>query len=124
MKMEVLPNRLCMCKIDSVKGSELCSGFFFLSRTDSELSLVCDMKDAPSDALGRMDDLRAFRIGEELDPSLTGILSRISSVLADAGISLFVVSTYDTDYFLVRDSDLDGAVSALNAEGYEFVNRE
>jgi len=124
MKMEVLPNRLSMCKIDSVKSSELCSGFFFLSGTDKELSLICETKDAPSDALGRMDDLRAFRIVGDLDPTLTGILSKISSVLADAGISLFAVSTYDTDYFLVNDSDLEKAASALRAEGHEFTGLE
>lgn len=57
-----------------------------------------------------------------LDFSLIGILANISAVLADQGIGIFVVSTYNTDYVLTRADDYENALSALRSEGYEIIS--
>ena len=65
-----------------------------------------------------MDGWRALRVAGTLDFSLTGILSKLATVLADAGVGIFAISTYDTDYILVKAENLDRATAALNKAGY------
>lgn len=89
--------------------------------TDDELSLVCPEQNVPISALQVELGWRAFRICGTLAFTLTGILAGITGVLADAGISLFALSTYNTDYVLVKASSLKAAVAALEAGGYQIV---
>jgi len=121
MEIKVLDMDLSVCKVSSVADIDLESGFFFVGRTDEEISLVCETSSVPSDVLVRDDGWKGFRIVGELDFSLIGILSRISSILADNKIGIFAVSTYNTDYILVKASDLEAALSALSASGYEIL---
>ena len=83
--------------------------------------MVCKTEDAPEDAVEREDGWRAFRIAGVLDFSLVGILSKISGILAGEGIGIFAVSTYNTDYILVREEDFDRALNALEARGYGIL---
>ncbi len=93
------------------------SRFFSITRSDEELSLVCEsFITIPSST--REPGWRALRVLGSLDFALTGILARLATTLADADISLFALSTYDTDYLLIRESSLDEAVRALVAAGY------
>ncbi len=117
LTIETLSPALSVCKAASLEGFDLSSGLWFLARTDAELSLVCETARAPRDALAREDGWRAMRVAGTLDFGLTGVLSGIASALADAGIPIFAVSTYDTDYILVRDGDLDAALRALECAG-------
>lgn len=121
MEIKVLDMDLSVCKVSSVADIDLGAGFFFVGRTDEEISLVCETSSVPSDVLVRGDGWKGFRIVGELDFSLIGILSRISSILADNKIGIFAVSTYNTDYILVKASDLEAALSALSASGYEIL---
>ena len=91
--------------------------FHFLSRTDRELTLVCPTADAPEACEAREDGWRCLRIKGAMDFSLVGILSRLSNALAAAGVPLFAVSTYDTDYLFVKAQDYDRAVAALTEAG-------
>ncbi len=118
--LKVLPYDLTVCKTESVSDIDFSSDFFFAGKTDEEISLVCKTEDAPEKTAEREDGWRCFRIEGQLDFSLTGILSRISAVLADAGIGIFAVSTYNTDYVLVKARDLDRSVSSLKEAGYVF----
>lgn len=95
--------------------------FFFLARTDREISLVCRKEDVPEKTLEREDGWRGFRIRGVLDFSLIGILARISSLLAEAGISIFALSTYQTDYILVREGDFERALDLLSSQGYTIL---
>ncbi|MBQ1552188.1 MAG: ACT domain-containing protein, partial [Clostridia bacterium] len=70
--------------------------------------------------LAREDGWRAFRVAGVLDFSLTGVLSGITGVLAGAGVGVFAVSTYDTDYILVKRVDAGKAADALARAGYEI----
>ena len=102
MKLKKIPFDLTVCKIKSISDINLNSDFYFINKTDDELSLVCKTNDTPSDTIARDDGWRGFHIEGMLDFSLIGILSKISAILADNQISIFAVSTYNTDYFLVK----------------------
>jgi uncharacterized protein len=91
--------------------------FFSITRTADELSVVCAERDAPKDAKVE-GGWRAMKVEGTLDFSLTGVLASISAPLADAGVSIFVVSTYETDYVLVKEASLMKAVPALEAAGH------
>ena len=94
---------------------------YFIGKTDEELSLVCITENTPSKTIERDDGWRGFRIQGTLDFSLVGILAKISGILADHKISIFAVSTYNTDYVLVKEENFDRALSILEAEGYSII---
>lgn len=118
MELEKLPHKLTVCKLSSLSGVDCEGDLFFLGKTDSEISLVCETANAPVGTLAREDGWRGFRIRGTLDFSLVGILSAMSATLAEAGIGIFAVSTYDTDYILVKDENFEDAQNALTAAGY------
>ena len=122
MKLKTLPYDLTVCKLPSAAGIDLSADFFCLARTDEEISLVCETEQTPAGTAAREDGWRAFRIEGVLDFSLTGILSRLSAVLAENGIGIFAVSTYNTDYILVKAENLSKAMNVLQEAGYETDN--
>ena len=121
MKLIPLPHALSVCKVADLDGFDLQSRFWFLARTADELSLVCRTEDAPEATLAREDGWRGFYIDGELDFSLVGILAKITAVLADAQIGVFAVSTYNTDYVLVKEANFTRALAALAQAGYGIV---
>ena len=118
LELEVIEGALTVSKVDSVADIDLGSDFFFIGKTDEEVSLVCRTGETPAHTVEREDGWRAFRICGTLDFSLTGILSRLSSILAEAGIGIFAVSTFNTDYVLVKDADFERALALLSSAGY------
>ena len=92
MKLKSLPFELTVCKVADVSAVDLSAGFYFIGRTDEEISLVCRTEDTPERTTEREDHWKAFRIRGVLDFSLTGVLSKLSSVLAENGIGIFAVS--------------------------------
>lgn len=121
MKLKPLPYDLTVCKISDIGDLPLSSPFFFIGKTDEELSLVCDTEYVPSVTVARDDGWKAFRIEGILDFSLMGILSKISGILADNKIGIFAVSTYNTDYILVKSENFDKALNCLKDSGYEII---
>lgn len=121
MKIKKLDYDLTVCKLRDEKDIDTRQGFYFLSRTDEEISLVCPTESTPSCTLEREDGWKAFRIQGVLDFSLIGILSRISTVLADNGIGIFAVSTFNTDYVLVKKENFEKALNELKSAGYDIV---
>jgi len=97
------------------------SDFFSITKTCDELSIVCSQDDIPND-IKCEKDWRILKIEGQLDFSLIGILSSISTILAQKGISIFAISTYDTDYILVKNKDIDNAIQALINERYEVID--
>ena len=95
--------------------------FHFIGRTDEELSLVCRTESTPANTIAREDGWRGFRIEGTLDFSLVGILAKLSSVLAENRIGIFAVSTFNTDYILVKQENFDKAMRVLAASGYNIV---
>ena len=122
LKLKSLPLDLTVCKLATLDQLDLSAGFFFVGRTDEEISLVCETARVPENTLAREDGWQAFRVEEgPLDFSLVGILSRISAVLAENQIGIFAVSTYNTDYILVKKENFPKAQKALTREGYVFI---
>ena len=121
MELFILPHRLTVCKLTDPEQIDPRAEFYFVGRTDEEISLVCREEDVPGSAFDREDGWRAFRIVGTLDFSLTGILARLSGILAENGIGIFAVSTYNTDYILVKEENLDRARDVLTSAGYRFV---
>lgn len=91
--------------------------FFSITKTYNELSIVCDENKIPLEVKCERE-WRILKVEGQLDFSLIGILSKISTILANAGISIFAISTFDTDYILVKEKDLDKAVEALSKQSY------
>ena len=119
MELKRLENRLTICKVKEIGDVDLSKGLYFVAKTDEELSLVCNTEDVPEKTLERDDGWRGFRIQGMLDFSLIGILSQLSTILAEHRIGIFAVSTYNTDYILTKAEDFDRALAALRAEGHD-----
>lgn len=122
LRLVVLETPLTICKVADagcVDLSTIAAPVFF-ARTEDEISLVCPADSAPAAELcvASEDGWRALRVSGTLDFSLTGIIAGISSVLADSGVPVFCVSTFDTDYVLVKEDRLAEALCVLDAAGY------
>jgi uncharacterized protein len=92
-----------------------------ITRTNDELSIVAFDESIPEmDRVSR--GWRALKLAGPFDFALTGVLESVLGPLASAGISIFAISTFDTDYVLVKQDSLDGAIAALNAAGH-YVER-
>ena len=118
MEIQILAQPFSVCKISEIAHVQLEQAFTFLSRTDEELSLVCETRNAPLATLAREDGWRGFRICGVLDFSMVGVLAAISSLLAESGISIFAISTYNTDYIFTKEPSLARAVELLTQAGY------
>ena len=121
MELIRLPHDLTVCKVADIADIDLGAGFYFIGKTDEELSLVCRTEDTPSRTLQREDGWKGFRIQGILDFSLIGILSALSGILARHEIGIFAVSTFNTDYILVKREQFEYALEVLSAEGYTVV---
>lgn len=93
---------------------------FFIAKTADELSIVCPQT-LKVDSLDTESDWLALEVVGPLGFSLTGIMANISGVLAQAKISIFALSTYDTDYILVKQYAINQAIKALKKEGYHLL---
>lgn len=118
ISLEPLPAAFSVCKVEDYSGIDLDRPFVFTGRTDEENSLVCPTDIVPENTVEREDGWRAFRICGVLDFSLIGILAGITQILADRKIGLFAISTYNTDYVLMKEENFESAVLALKEAGY------
>lgn len=99
-------------------------GFWSLTRTDDEVSLVMAQGNAVPVGAQVESDWRLLRVAGTLEFSLVGILAKLSHVLAEADVSIFALSTYDTDYLLIKSDHLSAALKALTDAGYPISNYE
>ena len=114
INLELLKQRFSIAKLKSLPAGYLHMPFVFVAKTNTELSLVCETESMPGTTLEREDGWRCMRIVGQLDFGLVGIIAGISSLLAGAGIPIFVVSTFDTDYILLKEELLKNAVQILS----------
>ncbi|MDE6614150.1 MAG: ACT domain-containing protein, partial [Clostridia bacterium] len=118
MELKALPYDLTICKVKSETDIDLNNEFYFIGKTNEEISLVCITADTPCDTIERDDGWKCFKIQGVLDFTLIGILSKISTILAENEIGIFAVSTYNTDYILVKDENFQKALNLLSLNGY------
>jgi len=123
LKLQLLEGTFCVCRLDPQERVPVWAlrrgGFVSISRSDDELSIICDEKRVPND-VERESGWRALRVAGPLDFSLVGVVASIAQPLARARISLLSVATYDTDYVLVRERKLEAALAALAEQGHEL----
>ena len=124
LPLELLPDTLAICRL----GPEASvpswaagpSPFLTLSRTAEEMSITTLQSRVPAGVTCERD-YRAIRVRGPLPLDLVGILASIADPLAAAGLSIFAISTYDTDYVLVKTRDLDPALEALRQAGHQIT---
>ncbi len=121
MELKKIDYHLTVCKVASTENLQLTKEFYFIGKTDEEISLVCRTEDTPENTVEREDGWKAFRIQGVLDFSLIGILSKISGILAENSIGIFAVSTFNTDYILVKQENFERAMQALSEAGYAIA---
>lgn len=121
MKINVIDGEFSICKLKTLESLDLSGQFCFVGKTDEEISLVCPTVSVPDSTDEREDGWRAFRIEGVLDFSQVGILCKISTKLSEANIGIFAVSTYNTDYILVKTYDFPSALKALESAGYNIL---
>ena len=121
MELKRIECELTVCKVADVSDIDMAIDFYFIGKTDEEISLVCKTEYTPSNTIVRDDGWRGFRIQGILDFSLIGILSKLSGILAQHKIGIFAVSTSNTDYILVKEENYDKALDVLVSEGYTVV---
>lgn len=119
MKLKKLPYDLSVAKYDAIP--EVSQGFYSLSAVEGEVSLVAESAQLPLGYIAREDGWRAFQVLGPLDFSIVGLLASLSSALAEKDIPIFAISTFDTDYILVKRSCFEAACEALTLKGYKLI---
>lgn len=118
-ELTLLPQCLAVCRL--APGAPLpgwaAGELLAITRTATELSLVCDQAGVPAGVTAE-SGWRALRVAGPLDFSLTGVLAALAVPLAAAGVSIFALSTFDTDYVLVKEAALPAALEALRRAGH------
>lgn len=116
----VLPGEYAMCRMEpgsSFPSWALLSAFYTVSKSEHELSIVCEASLVPP-SVECSKEWRLLKIAAILDLNLTGITAQFSTALANAGVNLCVIATYDTDYILVPQQKLATAIMALQEAGF------
>lgn len=121
MELKKIDYDFTICKVIDFSMVDLEHEYCFIGKTDEENSLVCMTEHVPDNVIERDDGWKAFRIQGELDFSLVGILSKISTLLAEHNIGIFAVSTYRTDYILTKSDDFCNALTILSHAGYHVI---
>ena len=122
MEIKKIDHNFSVCQVEDYSLVNLNSEYSFIGKTDEEKSLVCITDEVPANVIQRDDGWKAFRIQGVLDFSLIGILAKIAAALADNGISIFAVSTYNTDYVLMKKENYQKALDLLKALGYMIID--
>ena len=122
MEIKKIDHNFSVCQVEDYSLVNLNSEYSFIGKTDEEKSLVCITDEVPANVIQREDGWKAFRIQGVLNFSLIGILAKIAAALADNGISIFAVSTYNTDYVLMKKENYQKALDVLKALGYMIID--
>ena len=120
LRFIVLPDHLAVCRFNQdtpIPAWALSGTVFTITRTADELSVVCQQNLVP-DGVRCERGWRCLRVAGTMDFSMIGVVASLSTPLAAAGVGIFVISTFDTDYLLVKNDDFSRAVAALRAAGH------
>lgn len=121
LTLSLLSDTFAICRLEPEAGIPswaLEGDFYSITRTVEELSLVCLQEVVPEGTFAEKG-YRCLKVGGPLDFSLTGILTALTIPLAQAGISVLTISTFDTDYLLVKEAQVDRAIQELARAGHQ-----
>ncbi len=121
MELKILKQNFSICKVKEINNINIDNEFLFIGKTDDEISIVCAEEYIPINYTDISENWKCIKIMGTLDFSLIGILSKISTILTENNISIFVVSTYNTDYILVKEDKIDLAKKSLEENNYTFI---
>jgi len=124
LKLTILAETFAVSKLDKgvpVPNWASSGGWWSVTRTDDELSIVCPEVQVPTDAISNRG-WKCLKVAGPLDLALTGILASLLEPLAEARISVFSVSTFDTDYLLVKTENLAATASLLSLAGFQILD--
>ena len=122
LTLKLLKEKYGVCRLEAkadIPAWVLKGDFYSITKTEDELSIVC-LEENLQGELKCERDWRILKIEGPLDFSLVGILSKISTLMADNKISIFAISTYDTDYILIKEKDIENAIDILNKDIYDI----
>ena len=120
LQLSLLKDKYGICTLPNtapIPDWALTQSLASITRTEKELTIVCRLEILPSQYQSG-PNWQCFKIDGSFDLNQIGVISSISSPLADAGISIYVISTYDTDYFLIQEQNLEKTISVLSSSGH------
>jgi uncharacterized protein len=123
LDLEILQPNFSICQLESdaaMPGWAESGELIAITRTTEELSIVAETRLLPSD-IQVEHGWRALKVAGPLDFSLVGILASLATTLAEAGVSIFAISTFNTDYLLVKGEQLDDTLTALQSAGHTVL---
>jgi uncharacterized protein len=124
LKFKVLPNKYAICRLSpnaAIPGWLATAEFFSVTRTAEELSVVAVQELAEAEDADCSREWRIMKIEGPLDLTIVGLIAGVAGVFKDAGVPIFTMSTYDTDYIMVKEQDLGAGIRALEASGHEVT---
>ena len=113
LDVEIIENEFSICKLSDFKDLNFNDEFTFFSKTDNEISLVCKSDNVPKNCIECEHGFGCFRIKGILDFSIVGLIAKISTILAENKIVIFVVSTFNTDYIFVKKENLKKSIDLI-----------
>ena len=121
LNLTITPEKLAIVQLpaDEKIPNWVSGNFYSITQTEDELSIVCNQDVVPKNAKADKG-WKAIKIMGLLDFSLVGILANLSTILAKVNISIFAISTYNTDYLLVKKENLEKATEALKSAGHNI----
>jgi len=123
-RIHVLTGRYAVCRLEAhaqIPKWARGANFVSITRTPDELSIVCEEGNVPRGTRAEAG-YAAVMIEGPLAPELVGVMVSLLTPLAEAGVSIFAISTFDTDYVLVRETQLDRAIAALRSAGHTVIS--
>lgn len=119
--LDIMPSVFAVCRMDpneTLPSWALQGEFFAVTKTSEELSIVCDQSLVPTDVVAEKN-WRGLKVRGPLDFALTGILASLAAPLAEAKISIFAISTFNTDYLLIKQDAYERALEILRSKHFQ-----
>lgn len=126
LSLSIWQETFAICRLEKdaqIPGWAFSGSFLSITRTAEELSIVCPQSNVP-EGIKCEKGWRCLQVQGPLDLSLTGILASVLTLLAQAGIAILAISTYDTDYVMVQEKNLERAVLLLSQAGHKFSGKK
>jgi len=123
LTLSILPEVFAVCRLEpdaALPAWAMRGSFFSITRTPEEVSIVCQQDAVPEDVLAEKA-WRGLKVEGPIDFAFTGVLASLARPLAEAGVSIFPLATYNTDYLLLKEQDLARAIVALSEEGHALL---
>ncbi|MGI6070028.1 MAG: ACT domain-containing protein [Blautia sp.] len=121
MILQIVDKEFAICKTETLPTDFLLKDFTFVSKTDKELSILCETKEIPPNPLTVEDGWYCFRIAEDASFEKYGMIAFLAEIIAEQKTSTLVVGTYDTDYLFVKKDRFPVVIQALKEHGCSFL---